>query len=41
MADAAMANFHAISNIYGSKPLLHGNDVIDPGSGARPSIKRT
>jgi hypothetical protein len=41
MADAVMANFHAIQNVYGSEPLVNGEDVIDPETRARPSMERT
>jgi hypothetical protein len=41
MANAAMANFHAIWNVYGSEPLLDEEDVIDPRIRARPPMERT
>jgi hypothetical protein len=41
MADAAMASFHAIRNVYGSEPLVDGKNVIDPEIGVRPPVEKT
>lgn len=40
MADTAMANFHAIHNLYGNEPLVDGEDVINPETGTRPLVER-
>jgi hypothetical protein len=41
MADTAMANFHAIRNVYGNEPLVDGEDVINLETRARPPVERT
>ena len=41
MADAAMANFHAIRNVYSNESFVDGEDVINLETGARPPMERT
>jgi hypothetical protein len=41
MADVAIENVHAIRNIYGSEPLVDGEDVINPETRTRPPVERT